>query len=218
MTKLEALQTIKEYWNNPQYSLADKIRVISNAFYDVGLDLALTAAYVNATPAELDALLSLGGLDDSLINLVSEVNPPKTIWELLANASDDEAKHALAALKRNNQRTTEDKTNTSLSQYVYEQMIEISGPTPEQRIAMLSSSDLWHVWEKQKSFNVLRPKDAAAISSMASQKTRGKALSQKQIEYLKNLLELLAQNQVITRDSIDGDVEICNRILDALGL
>ena len=82
---------------------------------------------------------------------------------------------------------------------------------------MLSGSDLWHIWGKQKSFNVLREKDANALASMAAQKTRGKVLSPKQIEYLKDILGLLAQNQVITRESIDGDAEICDRVLDALG-
>lgn len=217
MTRFEALQTINDFWCNSSLSLADKIKGISNAYYDVGLDLATTAAYIKATPAELDALLALGGLEDNLIELVSEINPPKTIWPLLANASNDEAKQALAALKRNKQRNIEDKTHTSLSQYIFEQMIEISGPTTEQRIAMLSGSDLWHIWEKQKSFNVLREKDAKALASMAAQKTRGKVLSPKQIEYLKDILGLLAQNQVITRESIDGDAEICDRVLDALG-
>ena len=43
---------------------------MSNAYYDVGLDLATTAAYIKATPAELDALLALGGLEDNLIESV----------------------------------------------------------------------------------------------------------------------------------------------------
>lgn len=217
MTRFEALQTINEFWNNSKYSLAEKIKGIANAYYDVGLDLSTTAAYIKATPAELDALLALGGLEDTLIDLVSEINPPKTIWHLLANASDDEVKHALAAFKRNKQRNIEDKTHTSLSQYIFEQMIEISGPTVEQRIAMLSGSDLWHAYEKQKSFKGLRDKDAKALASMAGQKTRGKRLTSRQIEYLKNILDTLVQNQVVTRESIDGDAEICDRILDALG-
>ena len=97
MNKVEALNRIKEVWNDESLDLGNKITTISTDYYEVGLDLETTAAYIKATPAELDALLSLGALSDEMISLISEANPPKTIWELLANANDDEIKEALKA-------------------------------------------------------------------------------------------------------------------------
>ena len=90
MDKIEALELIKETWDNNSLSLGDKISTISNAFYTVGLDMATTAAYIKATPAEFYAFLSLSELDEDIINLISKVNPPKTTWLLLASGNDDE--------------------------------------------------------------------------------------------------------------------------------
>ncbi len=52
---------------------------------------------------------------------------------------------------------------------------------------------------------------------MAGQKKRGKVLSEKQLAALIDLLSYLADNNVIQRDSIDGDKELCNKVLDAIG-
>ena len=51
---------------------------------------------------------------------------------------------------------------------------------------------------------------------MAGQKKRGKVLSEKQIIVVKSILNSLADNKVIQRDSIDGDQELCDKVLDAI--
>ena len=87
MNKIEALELIKETWENTNLSLGEKIITISNAFYDVGLDMSTTAAYIKATPAEFYAFLSLSDLDDEIIDLISKANPPKTTWLLLGSGN-----------------------------------------------------------------------------------------------------------------------------------
>ena len=67
MEKLEALELIKEAWGNNNLSLEEKIIKISDSFYSVGLDIATTATFIKATPAEFDAFLSLSDLDDEMI-------------------------------------------------------------------------------------------------------------------------------------------------------
>ena len=78
MDKVEALENIKMIWNDENSELGYKMEKISSYFYSNGLDLISTAAFIKCTPSELDALLSMAGLEDELITRISKINPPKT--------------------------------------------------------------------------------------------------------------------------------------------
>lgn len=95
MNKVEALDQIKTNWEDKDIKLGDKISSISDLFYSEGLDLSGTAAFIKATPSELEALLSLGALNSEILDMISDVNPPKTTWTMLGNASDEEIIEAL---------------------------------------------------------------------------------------------------------------------------
>ena len=217
MDRFEALERINEAWNNASLSLGEKITSISNDYYDVGLDLATTAAFIRATPAELDALLSLSALDDDIIQTISEVDPPKTTWALLANASDDEVRQALNALAQAKTSHDEKQASTSVSEFVYQQMLDVAGPTPEQLVGMLTGNELGHALKKGQDFNALSDWDNKFFKSVVVQKKRGKALSAKQLSIIIRILTELADRGVIKRNSIDGDEAICDKILDAIG-
>lgn len=215
MDRFEALERIKRTWNDESIPLGEKILTISNDFYAVGLDLPTTAAYVKATPAEFDALLSLGGLEDSLIELISTVNPPKTTWSLLANANEEEAKMALDALLNN--KTLKVSKNSTVSEFVFQKMIEIAEPTTEQRVGMLSGIELEHILKKGQDFNAYSEWENKFMKSIVAQKKRGKTLSDKQLIQVLKILKNVAEKGVIKRDSIDGDKDICDKILNAIG-
>ena len=217
MDRFEALKRIDAAWNNESLSLGEKITSISNDYYAVGLDLATTAAFIKATPAELDALLSLSELDDDIIKTISEVDPPKTTWALLANASDDEIRQALKALTQAKNTHDEKQTITSMSKFVYQQMLDVAGPTPEQLVGMLTGNELGHALKKGQDFNALTDWENKFFKSVVAQKKRGKALSDKQLAKLIQILTELANRGVIKRDSIDGDEAICDKILEAIG-
>lgn len=70
MNKAEALVRIKQVWNDRSVLLGNKIDEISSLFYSEGLDLSSTAAYIKATPSELDALLSLSELNQDILDLI----------------------------------------------------------------------------------------------------------------------------------------------------
>ena len=212
MNKVEALNHIYEIWNNDDLDLETKITTISTDYYEVGLDLATTAAYIKATPAELDALLALAALSDEMISLISKANPPKTIWELLANANDEEIMEAISALG-----TKRDADNDSVSEYIYKQMVKLAGPSVEQRVAEIKASDIAHVRKKGEEFKALSDWEVKFLKSIASQRANDKKLSDKQMTQLVRILNSLADKEVITRNSIDKDNAICDRILDALG-
>lgn len=215
MDRIEALERIKATWQDLDIPLGEKILSISSDFYAVGLDLSTTAAYIKATPAELDALLSLGGLDEDLIESISLVAPPKTTWLLLANASEDEIKQALDALEKS--KGTKGASHSAISEFVYQQMIEVTGPTSEQLVGMLTGSELAHALKKAQDFNVLSEWENKFMKSIVAQKKRGKTLSAKQLVHVLKILRSIADQGVIKRNSIDGDTEICDKILDAIG-
>lgn len=217
MNKVEALNHINEIWNNDNLDLGTKITTISNDYYEVGLDLATTAAFIKATPAELDALLSLAALSDDLIDQISKANPPKTIWELLANANDEEIIEALSALETKRDNNNDSDANDSVSEYIYKHMIKLAGPSIEQRVAEIRASDIAHIRKKGEEFKALSDWEIKFLKSIASQKATDKSLSDKQMNHLIKILNSLVEKGVITRNSIDKDNAICDRILDALG-
>lgn len=216
MEKIDALQTIKETWDNNNIPLGEKIILISSAFYSSGLDLASTAAYIKATPVELEAFLSLSEFDDKIISLISKAKPPKTTWIMLSNASDEETIQALYALVKN-KNSFDTIPDFTFSEFVYKKMLEVSGPSKEQRISNLCGDDLKYIEKKGENYDALGEWEIKFLKSIASQKKRGKVLSEKQISKLIDTLEVLVHKRVIIRNSIDGDQEICDRILDALG-
>ena len=212
MEKIDALELIRENWEKDNLSLEDKIITISSAFYSVGLDIATTANYIRVTPAEFDAFLSLSSLSDEMIRMISMANPPKTTWSLLASGSDEEIKKALSALS-----ASSCLKNESVSEYIYQQMIEVAGETPEQLVSQLTGGELFYLANKAKNFSSVNQKKLNFLNSLAGQKKRGKVLSEKQLSALIDILNNLAENNVIQRNSIDGDKELCNKVLAAIG-
>jgi hypothetical protein len=144
--------------------------------------------------------------------MISEANPPKTTWPLLACGSDEEIKKALMALS-----ASSSLKNESVSEFIYQQMIEVAGETPEQLVSQFTGGELYYLANKAKNFNSVNQKKLDFLNSLAGQKKRGKVLSEKQLAALIDLLSYLVDNNVIQRDSIDGDKELCNKVLDAIG-
>lgn len=210
MEKLEALEIIKDAWESNDLSLEEKILKISDSFYSVGLDIATTATFIKATPAEFDAFLALSDLDDDMISAISKVNPPKTTWPLLSSGNDEEIRKALVALSVQSK-----LNNESISEFIYQQMIEVAGDTPEKRISQLTGDELFYLANKSKNFSMAE-KDIKFLNSVAGQKKRGKVLSDKQIDVVIGILNTLVDNKVIQHNSIDGDQELCDKVLDAI--
>ncbi len=217
MDTIEALEQIKVVWENPELPLGQKITNISSCYYSVGLELATVAAFIKATPAELDALLSLSALDDDIIELISKVNPPKTTWALFASASDDEIRQALKALSDSKEEHSGKSDSAPVSEFVYQQMLDASGPTTEQLIGMLSGTELGRIMKKGQDHNAFGEWENKFFKSIVAQKKCGRVLSSKQLAKLITILTDLADRGIIKRDSIDGDKNLCDKILTAIG-
>lgn len=213
MDQNKALAKIKETWRKSELSLENKIITISGLFDKAELDITTTAIFIEVTPAEFDAFLSLSKLDKDIIKEISNVNPPKTTWPLLASGNDVEIKKALAALSDS---TKPKKNNETSSEIAVRNMREESGDTFEELLSKLTVNDLYYLAKKAKNF-FIDNWNVNFLNSIAKQKTRGKVLSTPQIETLINILNNLADNNVIKRNSIDGDRELCDKVLDVIG-
>lgn len=211
MEKLEALELIDKKWHNSTLSLEEKLNGISDAFYAVGLDILTTATYIKATPAEFNAFLSLSYLDEEMIKLISKVNPPKTTWLFLASGNEEEIRKALTALSEKPRMKSE-----TIGEFIYQQMLDVAGPSIEQRVSQLTGDELLSLAKKAKAFKTIEDKSIKFLNSVAYQKKRGKVLSYKQLPVLTDILNKLADNKIIQRKSIDGDAELCNKVLDAI--
>lgn len=149
MNKINALEEINRIWNNREILLGDKINNISELFYSEGLDLSATAAYIKSTPSELDALLSLSELSQPILDRISKINPPKTTWMMLGNASEEEINQALEALEKGEYSTKSNCNNYTFSEFIYNKMIEVSEPKIEQKVLMITGEEFSHIRKKQ---------------------------------------------------------------------
>lgn len=211
MDKVEALENIKNIWHDKSIMLSEKIEKISSYFYSTGLDLMSTASFIKATPSELDALLSLSELDEELIAKISLINPPKTTWTMLANASHEEIEEALRAM--------ESKLHAKIlySELVYKSMVDVARPSPEQKVNMLTATDIKHIREKAEQYKILSVKEINFLKSLASRKGKGSSLTTNQIPWFISILTRLVDANVISKNSIDDDQELCDIVLECLG-
>ena len=211
MDKVEALEQINDIWNDDSIELYEKIENISNCFYSTGLDLVSTASYIKATPSELEALLELGGLDEEIVKKISDIDPPKTTWTMLANASDEEIEEALKVLEN-----SDDKKQIN-SELVYQSMLEIAGPTVEQKLNNLNATDIKNIRIKGEQYQKLNPREVKFLKSLAPRKVKGVDLSEKQLNWLKSIVQHLIEENVISKNSMDDDQEFCDKLLDCFG-
>jgi len=216
MGKTESLMHVREIWDNQNLTVFDKASDISAEYYTANLELASTAAYIGATPSELDALLSLSELDDDVLKKVSESNPPITTWMILASASDDEILAAVEELKDASQKRLTDNLE-SVEERLYTVMVQVAGPTPEQSLASIPCDVLLAMSKRAKDYKALSEKEINFLSSAGNYRRAGKILTNKQVKWVKDILSRLADAEVIKHNGIDSDQAMCDAALDALG-
>lgn len=182
---------------------------ISNAFASAGMTLKIGAVALNVRPAELQAALNLASLDDESLLLLSGQNPPPTTWFSLASASTGAIKAALEAL------------NTPAAKHSPSSVVEaairnITGPSVLEKVGALPSEVFGHAAKKAEAFQLLTEKGRKALKGFERSKRSSGSLSGAQIAYAKDLFEQLVKGGAVSRNSKDGDIAICDQILDAL--
>lgn len=215
MSKVDSLVSIKNLWKDTTLSLYEKATAISEEFYSANLDLAGAAEFIGATPSELDSLLSLSELEEDMLRQVSDAMPPVTTWMFLANASEEELQ---AAIKEIDDKRKGTGTTASLGERLYTAMIQVAGPTGDQVLANLTPDVLFAMAKRAEAFKATSAKNINALKSFGMWRKRGKLLTEKQVKYLRGILNQLVSAGAIKRNGIDSDQEMCDIVLDALEL
>lgn len=218
MNPQEALKTIKKIWESKEERLGDKIIKISDCFSAADLEIIPTACYINATPSELEAFLALRDLDDEILEMLSEINPPNTTWTLIANANEEEIRSSLNLWKYAKDRDDDGIPTFMIpSEYIYDSMSSVSKPTADKGIILLSGKDIEHALKKGKAFKELSEYDEKFLKNIARRKQKCQMLTDKQKDYLVTVLNNLADKKIISRDSIDDDRNIDVMLLESIG-
>lgn len=208
----DAVAGLEPAWRNQDLTLAERAQLMSTLHQRSRLTLEGTARVTGATPAQIQALLELATLDDDDLEMVSAANPPATTWFLFASAGSDAIRAGLQALV--SERVAADRPLAT----VYDAMRSISGPTVDERVAGVSGATLGHLARKANQYDVLTKSARGLLVSMAKRKKTGAPPTEKQLQFLTDVLLQLVQAGVICRDSHDDDQDMCNEVLDALGM
>jgi len=205
---------IVEAWSERNnLTIADWVKKVSDIFANSQSSVIATARVLKIHPAKLFAVLNLATLEEQLLDKISECNPPITTWLSLSKADAIGIEAALEALEA----ARKEKSRTSPCQLVDDAIERVGGGGPTSRVAKLDSKAILHAAKKAEDYGALTPKSRAALKKFGSMRKTGKLLTPKQIGYMQGMLEDLVKRGVIKRNSSDGDQELCNQILDALG-
>lgn len=200
---------INAWRNNEDLPFDQWLTNISSAFAATGMTLKIGAVALDVQPAELQAALNLASIDEEDLVLLAGANPPPTTWFSLASASTDAIKAALEALKG--------PGGKHAPYSVVEAAIRnISGPSVLEKVGALPSETFGHAAKKAEAFQLLTERSRNALKGFQRTKRSSGSLSLAQVAFAKDLLQQLVDGGAISRDSKDGDAEVCNQILDAL--
>ncbi len=200
---------INAWQNVEELSFDQWLTNISSAFASAGMTLKIGAVALDVRPAELQAALNLASLDEESLLLLAGQNPPPTTWFSLASASTGAIKAALEALNS-------PEAKHSPSSVVEAAIRNITGPSVLEKVGALPSEVFGHAAKKAEAFQLLTEKSRKALKGFERTKRSAGSLSGAQIAFAKDLLQQLAKGGAVSRNSKDGDSEICNQILDAL--
>lgn len=202
---------LKAAWGNRELSFDQWLIELSAAYFNAGGNVKIAAIALDTRPAALQAALSLASLPEEDLALLAGHNPPPTTWFSLASASSDAIRAAISALENQ----SADYSPASIVDAVIRDLL---GPSIYEKISGLPSEAFSHAAKKAESYGLLNDKTRGALKGFHKSRTAGKTLTVKQIAYAKDLLDQLAQGGAIVRNSRDGDKELCDQILDALGI
>lgn len=207
----EPLEALVSAWNSQALSLGQRARAVSRYYTESRLTLEGASRVLDASPALLEALLGLATLEDEDLSLLSAADPPKTTWLLFANSDSAGVRAGLRALE------TAAYDEQSAATTVYEAIREVAAPGIDDRIAGISSKTLGHLAHKAKEYDVLTPRARKFLVDIAKKKGLGTVLTEKQLDWLKVLLNELVDREIVCRDSPDNDQGECDEVLAALG-
>jgi hypothetical protein len=208
--KTGKIEALLEAWNAKRNPFNRYINGVATAFQLSGLGLSNAALWLDASEAELWAVLRLALLGDD-IDLLSSHAPPKTTWLVIAESNRDTIKKILKDLESR-------PRGKSAYEIACEAFRDVMGMPPIEKVASLPGRMIWHAAKKAKQYGAFSDKTRRALGDFAKRRDNGQTLTVKQAAFLYSLVSQLAEKGVIRRDTPDNDKEECATILDALGI
>lgn len=193
----------------PGERFADWVMRVNNQVLRSGLGVVRFAQAVNTRPAEILAVMRLATLDPADLQALDDNVPPKTTWLSFAHAESSKIREAVLAMERE---AGSESRETVLRGILHVDQLEDASKA----VRGLPASTLRHFVAKATAYSAFNERQAKAFKSLVSYHARGADLSEAQVEYLKGLLKILASSGAISRQSREGDQELCNQILDAI--
>lgn len=204
-----SMLNLVDTWDSSRDPFDEWVESVSRAYYESGYGIEAAAKLLDTTPGEFGAVLSLATLDEEAIERLADDVPPKSTWYAFADASVEEIQAGLDALD-------EMGDEESPHAVVKSAIREFRGPTPEEKVAELPGDVFLHMSTKAKQYELLSGKARGFLYDIGQLVKAGNDLSQKQADWACDLLNELADNGAVSRDSPDDDQEICDQVLDAL--
>lgn len=205
------LGKLSEAWSlRAEQQVGDWVQNVSQAYFNCDLSLVAAAELLGAQPAELQAALVLASMDEDDLEVVSRFNPPITTWFFIAECP----RNNLVALMEGINTVSGDQSTAERAQALVRGFM---GPSLSESIATLDSTIYTHLAKKAEQYKALNDKHRQALKGFGARIKRGQSLSPKQIAYAEGLLQQLVELGVISRKTPDGDSEMMETVLHALG-
>ncbi|WP_435348678.1 hypothetical protein [Haloarchaeobius sp. HRN-SO-5] len=205
-----SMLNLVDAWDSSREPFDEWVQSVSRAYYESEFGIESAAKLLDTSSGELAAVLNLATMEDEALELLAEDVPPKTTWFTFAGASVGEIEAGLDALEE----MSEDESPHSV---VKTAVLEVRGPTPEQQVSELPGEVFFHLSTKAKQYELLSGKARKFLYQMGMVRSNDGEMSPKQADWAHDLLEEMADQGAIKRESPDDDQEICNQVLDALG-
>lgn len=207
----ESFRALKEAWSGRRRPLVSWVRSVEDAFSRSNLVIADAAELIDSTEAELEAVLRLCLLEDNILDLVSEADPPMTTWLLLTEVPSADIPEVLEAA-----------SNVTTVQSDYQRMDaairEVTGRSSVSAVQNIDPDLLDFALRKATAYSIWpqTKKHYRALRDFASRRRSSRPLTARQTAYARSLLNEIVESGAIRVPSPDGDDELCGAILKAI--
>lgn len=207
----QTITKLSKIWNQYDSMPFDEwVEAVSSEVMQSGLGVVRSARLIDAQPAEVLAVLKLATLESNELAEFSNRVPPRTTWLTLAEATHEEIIECLDALSKR-------PKGSSPSKVLGEHILVNNDSNAWEQVLEIPASTLQHMYDKSILYGSLGPRPSGALKNFARRKKNGQPFSLPQAQYLKDILNQLADTGAISRTSRDNDQLLCNQVLDALG-
>jgi hypothetical protein len=203
-------QKVAEAWRAARTPFSAWVRDVATAVDETKLKTHYVAEHLGITVATLEGVLQLSFLEDEALARLDEAVPP-TAYLLIAQCSSEEVEEVIAVLREPS------IEGLAPSERVHAVLRESRGAPASELVSSLRADLFSHFAKKAKDYDLLTERKRDALVSFGRWRRKGSPLTIRQATWAAGMLSELRDRGAIRRDSPDGDQELCDEVLDAIG-